>query len=543
MNLKRRLARVMSVLAAAGLLALAAVAIVRYRADLERRKPLEAFAVRYSLQQRHEEDAHSLAKAPTFEFGAESVARAAVSDAAGGVDLSKVSSEVRTLWLDVVGELDTELATASTLLLDAIRFRPGWAYNHAYLGVAQYHLARRNAHLGEHPERWLTPFRVAIAAAPGDRWTAVWAGYAAIDSWPYLSGAQRESVVPLLREALQDPNYVADSFLPVIDAVGHDRAFAMLPNAAAPLYAAMKVEAEAAHTDAAAALFRRWERAEWQERVRDLNEVEERYRLDDRSGTLQQVRSWASRHHFFGFDTPAGRAQVARLLALWPSEPGEWGRDPRTRAVRYLLDRPLSDTERRAIGNTVNALSRMPPPERARALVVAGDSYGAEAIANAAGGGVGLEWTPYFVASIHDHLRNGRLTDARATLRRVAPMALDECDVAVARQAIEAAEGSSLPLPAQTAPVTYPAAAWAGQRLAVCVDPFAVARGLRVEFSAEADALVSFGFDDGRLATALFPAGNVTIRVPLDDGGGRRVFGYRTIAGGPVRALTATIGE
>ena len=54
-------------------------------------------------------------------------------------------------------------------------------------------------------------------------------------------------------------------------------------------------------------------------------------------------------------------------------------------------------------------------------------------------------------------------------------------------------------------------------------------------------ALVSWGWNEGRHAAVLLPAGRSTLEVPMAGHSGHTTFFVRTLAGGPAKALASTV--
>lgn len=91
------------------------------------------------------------------------------------------------------------------------------------------------------------------------------------------------------------------------------------------------------------------------------------------------------------------------------------------------------------------------------------------------------------------------------------------------------------------APATYPQDMWSGTRLPVCIDPLRSYKALAVDFRADYPTMLAYGFDGGRMASTLIPAGASRLRVALQERRGRRVFSYRVLSGGAVAAESATL--
>lgn len=523
------------------LIACAVGAVVNYVRDQQRRAAVDAFVVEFKVAERRPAHAETIANAPSADVAAEVAADVAVQDATGTIDIAEVEPETHDLWMAIVSDLDRELRAASQLVVPSIRARPGWAYNRNILGAVEYALARRNVALAKDHERWLRPLELAMIAAPGDRGVAAFTGSALVEAWPYLASFDAVRARTIWGAAFNEPRFVSESYLSVVDALNHEAAFALLPPFAPSLRAAWTAESDVGDTDAAALLYPKWEKAELRERAEDLHEMQRLAALDDRTGVLRAATAWAARHDLFEFDTPPGRTQATSVIELWPAEPGVWPGDRRSAFIRFFLDRPAERATGHAVAAAAMSLSNVPAAVRARAAIMSGDEYTADTLLRASESSAGFEWTPYYVDLAMHHLAARRVDAADETLRRVAPAAEEECDVSVARQAIALARGNTQLLDARHAPAVYPADMWSQARVAVCIDPLQRFSALAVSFRAEYPTLVAYGFDGGRMATTLIPAGSSRLRLPLHDRGGRHVFSYRVVSGGDLTAESATL--
>lgn len=569
-------ARIASALA---LVVLAVVAIVHYVHDEQKRAPVNAYMKRFQVEVRRPPYAKTINYAPSADDAAEVAADVALQDAIGGVKLSEIEPSAKQAWLDVIGDLDSELHAASNLLVGAVRQRPAWPYQKALLGEIEYTRARRAVKLGARPALWIRPLRSAMAAAPGDRSVARFAGSALVEAWPFLEPRDRAHATPVFVSALHDPSFVAAGYLNLIDFLGHAEVFRLLPDNAPTFRAAMQAEAEVADVEAAAQLFDRWQRAEIRERDADLASAEERAKLNDAMGLTNACRVWAYRHSVFDFDDARGRKQAGRLLELWPDEPGSWGSDDRAELVRYFLDRRGDGVNPAAVYRAAEAMSDTPRPILARAALLAGDTYSGETAARSDDTAGAFEWTPFFVDLAYSHLKAGHTDDAAAALAAISPSAAGECDVELARAAVAAARtfvpganspavSTSVPavspLPAgegATAPraapgegravatippvellTQYPAEYWSRNQLPICINPATSPRNLVVDIEVkDYPALISYGFDQARTATHFLPAGRVRLTVPLNGRTGRHVFSYKLLAGSAVDPIGAAI--
>ena len=522
--------RAFSAAAALFWIAGAGIAWMLYASDARARTAAHQFVDRYHVAERYPAHAATIALASTADLANEIAADVALQDISGSVDLSRVDAALRQLWISSVARFDDELADARGLLVEAVRLRPGWAFNRALLGELEFLRARRQMALPGATERWFVPLRSAMSDSPGEESFASFAGSALLEAWPYVGATHRGETMPIFRRALRDPQFVQRSYLLLIDVAGHDAVFAALPESAPSIRFAIDAEAEVGDVDAVARLFPRWERVEWKARVDDLAAVRERERLADLPGAKGKAILWLTRHAIHDFDTPAGWRQLSELLAAWPHEPGTWRSDPRADIIQFLLEGRTRGVDGRAIRDAAALLAEVPPAVAARAALLAGDRFNAERIARGSATTGSFEWTDFYVDLAMERLAAGDRTEAAAALALVAPAARGECDVAIARAAIDGRTSA--------AATTDPVASWTGLRVPLCL-----ARNGRVVealVDAASPAVVSFGWDDGRYGTLRLKAGANRIPIPTDGRAGRHVFFLRRVTGGEIIPLRAS---
>lgn len=519
-------------IAAVACIALAAVSGWIWLGDVESRRPAQEFVRQFHVEERRPEYAATIRYAPAADLAGEVAADIALQDALGSVSFADVPPETRRLWIETLGSLDAELESARGLLLDAVGHRPGWPYHRSLLGMVEYVRARRRVQLGGSMERWLTPLELTVPAAPADPSAAVFASAALIEAAPHRGALDRARALPVFAAAMHDPAFVDEHYLDLVDLLGHEAVWRLMPDAAAPLRAAVRAEASTGDVQAAAALYPRWERAELRIRQSDLEAIQLRAKRDDAARVRAACAAWARQHSVFDFDSPVGREQAAALLAIWPAEPGAWLSDPRSDFIRFFLDRP-GNVDGHALARAASALDGAPRPVLARALLRAGDASAAQTVARNSETRGSFEWTPFYVDLAYAQLRNGNRTEAAAALDAIAPAAQNECDVALARAAISGAR------PLLTASA-YSAAGWSNANLPLCAAPDR--RTFNVRWDAgDGPALIEYGFDQGRAATRLLQPGAQQIAVPLEGRIGRHIFSYRVIAGGGLTPLEATL--
>ena len=297
------------------------------------------------------------------------------------------------------GAREEEIAAARDLALAAAAARPGWAYHRFLLGRLVHEAARaaRDPSAPAAWETWATPLRLAADGAPGvdDIWSAL--GQVYLENWQKLSSAQRSEAIPVLRRALQDPTFVSARFLSLSAAVGRDEAMGLLPENPELLGAAADSFSRQGDLTAAAILLARRDTAERKRRASELASIEGRFRARDQNGLRLACVEWATEHPTSELDDPAGRAQAARVLELWPGDQGgRWEGDPRADLVRFFLDGRESSVSAETLWRTLDALSDVPDHVVARVKLRAGDVAGAEELAARPQNQGAPEWTLYY---------------------------------------------------------------------------------------------------------------------------------------------------
>jgi hypothetical protein len=291
-------------------------------------------------------------------------------------------------------------------------------------------------------------------------------------------------------------------------------------------------------------LLPRADKAEKKQRAEELRKIEERRRLGDVDGMRAGCLMWMSEHRIEDFGDPLGRAQVARLLELWPDDRiGDWNSDPRADLIGFFLDHPVDDAGEvrpEAIARAVAGLTGVPAPVRARTKLLTGEITAAEDLAGSDATGSSA-WSGFFVSLARFHRSRGSHLEARLALERLAPEAREECEAALERREIARALKDKDELDAVRRAIVLKAPSdlqpwWSnGTALSLCLDPEQAARGsLDIELAGDAPAVVAFGWDGGRLGSLVVEKTG-SVSMPLSGLTGRRIFWVRTLAGGPVR--------
>ncbi|MGH9444074.1 MAG: hypothetical protein ACRD16_17560 [Thermoanaerobaculia bacterium] len=561
-----RLSISVALLGALASLSLGVVSIQVFVRDLALRRRAESFFSRFTLDVRRPLDRESIPLAPSGDWTAGIAASSALSDAAEGISLAKMSPGMRRLWLDSATKVGDELKASEDLIRAAIASRPGWPYYRFLLGELIYVRENReqNRDLALHPDKWAVPLRTAASGAPGD--DSIWRflGGAYVETWQVIPDSARPGALSVLRRGFLDPDFVSSALPPAVLLLGRERALDLVPAQTSSLKAAFLFCAGRGDVESAFRVGRLLESAERAGRQEDLAKIDERYRRRDYNGLRAACVAWTSSHSIFEFDDPAGRRDLARVLERWPEDaPGSWSEDPRGALIRYFLDGRERDAPPEGLEKAVSALAGVPDYVRARVRLLSGDESGAEQIARQAPTAGSFEWTRYFLDLARARLRRGDPAAAREALSRLSPGALGECGALIVRRDVARAAGDAgevasiereltaatgLPRPPDpgSAGRMISPAEWTSQgSLSLCLDPSrtngrVLSIDLRVSENASQSpnpeavppslALVSYGWNDGREGSILV-AGGTKLNVPLDGMEGRRNFWLRSELG------------
>ena len=392
-------------------------------------------------------------------------------------------------------------------------------------------------------ETWATPLKLAAAAAPGldDVWSALGGVY--LENWPRLSAAQRSEALPVFRRALQDSRFVSARFLTLSDALGRQEAMGLLPESPELLDAAADALSARGDLAAAASLLPRRDAADRRARAAEIRRIEGRFQARDPDGLREACIEWAANHPVSELDDPAGRAQAARLLELWPGDRGgPWDSDPRADLVRFFLDGRESAVPAATLSRTLDALSDVPDHVSARVKLLAGDVAGAQELADRPQNQGAAEWTLYYADLARYFLKEGRAREARGALDLLSLATRDGCDALLARRDVARA----LQDPTELAIVNQRLASFRnsprsldpapeGARVSICVDPEQAAnQRLDLRLVPKGPAVVRYGWGAGR-GGALFLQNERLVSVPLAGLSGWRELTVQSMAGAAVR--------
>lgn len=532
---------------------LAIIAIARYESDRSARGASAKFLKDFDVAARRPEDAATLPLVPSADLGAEVVADIALRDTFDTVPLAEATPDLRARWLRAIERVPDELTAACNLTLDALATRPGWPQHWASLGELVYAAQRRTPGANDF-RLWEEPLRTALAYFPGDdaAWTFVSTAY--LENWPELPSAMRGRAEGGFRRTLLEPGFASAAFPIVIEAVGIDEAITLLPQEPGTLRAAFDALAKGSDLTRAATVYQLWESAEWAARASDLRELENRARLGDVERQRILAQDWLSHHPAVDFDTPAGRAQVMRVLQLAVNDRiGTWQSDPRAAAVRFFLNRRITPGTAGArgietapggavIATVVNSLTGVPEAIRARARLLGGDVEGAQTIFERSDSAGSFEWTPFLLDLASYRMSQNSLDAARAAIEALAVAARSECDAVVVRRRLATLDGTNdkIPMPSTT---QLPASAWSTNgSLSVCIDPDSGAvHQVSTTVEAAAPTLVMWGWNDGRQGILQLDAGRTAVRVATNGRAGRQIFFLRSLTATRIAPGDATI--
>ena len=533
---KRRFGRLF---AASVSLFLATLSVTHSQRDLRLRRRAEKFRSDFAIDRRWPY-VRNMRLEPAGDLAADIVVQAALRE---GPDGSRAS----------VSRRNEELSAARDLMAEAIAVRPGWAYHPLLLGRVAAEAGRAgNAGPPVPPELWASPLQAAAEAAPGldAAWVAL--GKAYLENWAGLSPATRAAALPVLRRALLDREFVARSFRAVVGSLRRSEAMAIVPESTGPLEAAAHVFSEDGDIEGVAQMMVEMDRAERQERAGDLREIEERNRLGDTEGLRAGCLAWSREHPAGDFDDPVGRAELARLLELWPSDrTGSWFRDARGVLVRFFLNGRQSDVRGETLARALESLSGVPDAVRARVKLLTGNLESAEELTRNVEDRDSPEWTSYFVELARLQLKRGDAQKARDALGRVSPAAREGCDVLIARREVarflqdngELLAVSRMLEPLRLAAQSVSASPGSSEAsVSLCLDrEWTSGRVLAVSIEVAAPAVVVYGWDGGRSGPVSVSERSNVLHVPVGRLSGRHTFSVRAPAGGPVRGLRAAV--
>lgn len=516
-------------------------------ADLVRdriaRRPAAEFAHRFALDRRRPLEISAMRLAPWPD-----VAAAAAADAAlDGPPDREASAEQKRLWQESQASRDAELEGARDLMLEAVARRPGWGPHRFVLGRTVRTLQRRPGGTDRAAD-WFVPIKLAGAAAPGMDPVYDYLSGAILESWPELGPEARAEAPALLRRAFLDVGPVASGFLAARVRLGSDAAVALLPDDAGPLAAASSALIRSGDIVAAAHLQPALRVAARRAREEDLRSIAQRRAAGDLSGARSLCETTYARFPPHDFDDAPGRAQSARLLALWPNDAGGvWRTDPRGELVRFFLERREGDARPDAMLAAVEALSAVPATAEARVRLLAGDMAGALELMRTSGTAASNEWVSFRLAAARAELARGNPGGARVLLGGLSSTAREGCDALLCRRDVARSLGDAADVAYAEERLRgmdrseFPPEAWSETGSMTICAAAPGPRRLRIEIDAEKPALVRYGRDGGRSDVLLVPAGSGPVTLAFQASGGRQTISVSAEAGGPIRLGAASL--
>lgn len=540
-----------SVAVSLGALALAAWSAVAFVGESVRFERARDVARRFTLDRRRPLEIAAVPLQRTADAAAAVVVDAALDDARGSGPPAEIDPDVRALWLQAAGTIGPELEASRELALDAARRRPGRAQHRLLIAAVEEALDKRAGGKGD-PGLWIEPFRLAASAAPGLAPIYGALGRAYLQSWPRLNAEQRADASAVWARAFADPDFVAKALMPAGALIGTDAALHLVPEKAPSLRAAYDSLTRSGDLPRAAALQPRLDRALRVEREEELARIAEWLQEGDLESARSACHDWLKRTPMTEFDDPAGRAQTARLLELWPGDKvGPWRSDARAELIRFFLNHREKDVSPDVLLRAADALTGVPDTVRARLRFLAGDPSEADEIRRRSSSPDSFEWVPYLVEVAGARLARGDAGGARVILRGLSPAAAEGCDVMLLRRDVARALDDAEETATANERLRFllrsslPPEAWsAAGTLSLCLDPRASAqRELRVGLQADGPAIVAFGWNGGRQGSLLIPAGTTTLRVGVPPLFGRNTFSVASEAGSPIRLGEVAVSE
>ncbi|HUJ12908.1 MAG TPA: hypothetical protein VL284_03875 [Thermoanaerobaculia bacterium] len=514
----------LSTIAAAACAAAFIASVALYRNDRAARAPVENYVARFEVGKRRPEVVKTIGFAPAADWAADIAADAALRDAYESVDLAHAPNDVREAWLRAMTRLPEELKASRDLLLASIRARPGWPFHQSLLGQVVLTEDTRDLRpeLVSQSTRWSTPLMTAAGAAPAalSVWQALAAGYVA--TWPQLRDVHRATSATVFQHAFADPDFVRLTFPSFASVVGPETAVANLPESAQSLLVASDHFASTNELSFAWQLRRRWERAEWEERVADLDDIERHVRRGDLNDAQRLCGSWFDDHSVWDFDTPEAHAQAATLVSVCSARTaGTWRTDRVADAIRYLMTRNEDTTRYAEVLLPASETFRdIPPPMLAELRLMAGDVAGAEQIARSADDAGSLEWSSYLMLLASRYVASERFDEAGATLLRLSPAAQQMNEARLIRDDVERRRRNTSD--------RLPSPPWSrcGAEIRVSVPG---RQNIGIHLQSESPAIVDLGMNDAR-STTLFVNRSASVEFRL-VGDRDETFWLKRVAG------------
>lgn len=539
-------------LALAALL-LTGASVLHEAAEARGRREVERFLASFALDRRRPDLAATARVEGSADLAMQVAVRATVLDLAGSASIGKLDPELRTLWLRSVDRLPEEEAAARGLALRSVASRPAWAFGAEALAELVLAGEWREPPAERRVERWQRPLAHAVLWAPSEPLIrSIWAA-SLLERWPALDEEARRDGENVVRTALVDDRFVAQSLPAVAATLGVEKTLALLPDSAKLLAIARQAMAGSGF-EVAVRLHERWEAAERVERKAAVERISTFLSSERLDRAAEAGRTFLQEHPVEVFDDAQGWEEARLVLkAVADGRHGAWSSDPRGALIRYFLAAPERLEPGPALLNAASGLMGIPEPVRARLFLAGGDTYGWRKLFDDAEGSLSSQWIPFLTDLARRLLAAEDPVGAEAVVRRIPRHSAAECEVVLVRREVarvreDAAALSALAalhdeaFPESISTKSWPANGGAGT-LGVCVDPERDSgRELVVRVKSPAPSLQWWGWDGGRRGTVLVD-GEKTLTFPLEGLAGQRTFAMGPLTGAGVTLLEARIAS
>lgn len=527
-------------------IAVAVWSVAGYLGDRGARRGAEQVAARFQLDRRQPVEMSASRAEPAADGAMAVVAEAILEGAVGAA----APAAAPRLPEKAAPEKALELEAAGGLVLDSLERRPGWPQHRLLLGKIAYADQRLEPGGSRKPESWIVPLRLAATGAPGlePAWTVLGGAY--LEAWPTLEPAARAEVPGVLTEAFLDPAFVSRSFPSAASHLGGEAAAKLLPEEPSPLLAAADSLAAAGDVSGAAALLPRIGRSARADRDKRLRWLAELRRYGDLEGARSACLAWVRDYSAYDFDDSAGRAQTARLLALWPADVvGSWRSDPRGELVRFFLNHRERDVPGAVLARATAILLDVPDTVRAQIRLLSGQETEALELARSSAGSGSFEWSGFYLQLARVRLERGDASGAKVALAGIPPSAREGCDALLCYRDVAVSLGDEEGTKIASELLrflerdSYPPEAWSADgTLSLCLLPERIANlRLLVDVQAEGEATARYGWNGGSMGTSRISPGTSSLAVPLPPASGRQTLSVRTGWGSPIRPGQAVL--
>lgn len=447
--------------------ALALACFLLYQDYARQQRELRQLVAATGLDRRQPEVAQRILWEPDVEMARLQVARALVYEALDPRSLATLPPAERMTAMALLPE---RLEQARQLAEETLRRRPAsWAAA-MLLGASQYveWALRGDGRLLSQRGAWERPLQVAAAMAPEEEEPRRFLALAYLEIWPGLGPAERQQLLPLVREALADRatfERAAGTWLAL--AATAAEAEAVIPDTTWAWQAMAARSARQRDWAGYAAAMARVRGAQERELEAALAELERRRA----GGDLRGARGAAL--NLLSAAAPPNRRHVPlaeRALELLPPGPVDEGRGRPLRAwLEWALEMALWEQpglSGAALRRLVGLLDPLPPHQAALALLVAGELAAAEAVERRHEALATEPWAPYCLIKARVLAARGEVAAARRLLDGVQFLWVGSLPELRARESVAAATQDPAALAAarkalaQRAGEAWPATVW-----------------------------------------------------------------------------------